>query len=413
MKAGIITIGDELLIGQTVNTNLAWLGKELSLAGISIYKSTTIRDTEEDIIAALDDYLQEAELIILTGGLGPTNDDITKATLTQYFNTELVLDHQVLERVRKYFESQKKKMLPSNILQAHLPKDALIIDNKHGTASGMWFEKNGKIIISLPGVPYEMQALITEEIIPRLKASRRIKGKYFQTLMIQGIGESYLAEKIKSWENRIYKDGLHLAYLPSPGLIKLRLTSDKGIEDAAKVHAYLNELKKQFPEYIYGMNDVSIFSAVGDLLKAKHATLGTVESCTGGGISRSLIQYPGSSSFFLGSLVTYSNELKVKLAHVSPASLVKYGAVSEEVAKEMATGGKEVLGADYVIAVTGIAGPSGGTDDKPVGTVWIAIASPKGTVAQKFLFGENRGRNIEKTELYAVNLLRKVILNIV
>ncbi|HZH85802.1 MAG TPA: competence/damage-inducible protein A [Brumimicrobium sp.] len=412
MKAGVITIGDELLIGQTVNANLAWLGKELGNAGISIYKSTTICDLEKDIIDALDDYLKEADLIIVTGGLGPTNDDITKETLSKYFNSDLELNTQVLARIRKYFESRGKEMLDSNIQQAMLPKDALVIDNRHGTASGMWFERRGKIIISLPGVPYEMQALITEEVLPRLKASYGVKGKYYQTLMLQGIGESFLAEKIEDWENRIYEEGLHLAYLPSPGVIKLRLTSDKGPKEAPKIKAYFEELEKRFPEFVYGMNDETIFEVVGELLKSKHISLGTIESCTGGGIARSFVAFPGSSVFFQGGLITYSNDLKMKLAKVSPESLEKYGAVSEEVVKEMALGGRKVLGVDYTIAVTGVAGPDGGSDEKPVGTVWIAIASPEGVVAEHFLFGENRGRNIEQTELYAVNLLRKTILNI-
>jgi len=412
MKAGVINIGDELLIGQTINTNLAWLGKEFGNAGISIYKSTTICDIEKDITDALDDYLEEADLIIITGGLGPTNDDITKETLAKYFNSELVLNKQILERIRRSYESRGLEMLESNIQQAVLPHNALVIDNRYGTASGMWFEKNGKIIISLPGVPYEMQALITEEVLPRLKSSFGIKGKYYQTLMLQGIGESFLAEKIEDWENRIYKDGLHLAYLPSPGVIKLRLTSDKGPKEANKIKIYFEELKKRFPQYVYGINDESIFKVVGELLKSKHATLGTIESCTGGGLARSFIEYPGSSTFFQGGLITYSNASKIKLTNVSPETLNKYGAVSEEVAREMAIGGKHKLGVDYTIAVTGIAGPDGGTDEKPVGTVWIAIASNDEVIAQRFLFGEHRGRNIEKTELYAANLLRKKILGI-
>jgi len=412
MKAGIITIGDELLIGQTVNTNLAWLGSELGNAGISVYKSTTICDQEEAIVSALDDYLEEADLVIVTGGLGPTNDDITKETLTSYFNTELVFNEPVLERVRQLFENQGKVMLDSNIQQAMLPKDALILDNRYGTASGMWFERDGKIIISLPGVPYEMKTLISEEVLPRLKSSFGVQGKYYQTLMLQGIGESYLAEKIETWEKRIYDDGLHLAYLPSPGVIKLRLTSEKGPKEAKKINAYFDELKKRFPHLVYGMNNESIFEVVGALLKSKNATLGTVESCTGGGIANAFVQYSGSSDFFQGGLITYSNALKAKLAHVPTELLAEHGAVSEEVAKAMAIGGKKQLGVDYVIAVTGIAGPNGGSLEKPVGTVWIAIATPKKVVAQHFLFGNHRGRNIEKTELYAVNLLRKVILEI-
>jgi nicotinamide-nucleotide amidase len=412
MKAGIISIGDELLIGQTVNTNAAWLGQELGKFGISVYKATTIRDIKEDILQTVDEYINEADFIIVTGGLGPTNDDITKETLTEYFGTTLELNKQVLERVRFFFEQRGKEMLDSNIQQAMLPKDALILDNLHGTASGMWFEKSGKILVSLPGVPYEMEALIKEEVIPRIKSSFGIKGNYHQTLMLQGIGESFLAEIIENWEERIYKEGLHLAYLPSSGLIKLRLTSVKGNEEAGKINDYFDELRKELPQYVYGMNEETIFESVGELLKSKNATLGTIESCTGGGIASSFIAKSGSSAFFQGGLITYSNALKHKLANVSSKSLKEFGAVSEEVAKEMALGGQKVLNVDYTIAVTGIAGPDGGTDEKPVGTVWIAIATPDGVFTEHYLFGEHRGRNIEKTGLYAANFLRKLILGI-
>lgn len=412
MKAGIISIGDELLIGQTVNTNAAWLGQELGKYGISVYKSTTIRDIKEDILETVDEYIKEADFIIVTGGLGPTNDDITKETLTEYFGTTLELNKQVLERVRLFFEMRGKEMLDSNIHQAMLPKDALILDNLHGTASGMWFEKNGKILVSLPGVPYEMEALITEEVMPRIKSSFGVKGNYHQTLMLQGIGESFLAEQISDWERSIYADGLHLAYLPSTGLIKLRLTSQKGAGEAGLINGYFDELRKKLPQYAYGMNEETIFDAVGELLKSKNKTLGTVESCTGGGIASSFVAKSGSSTFFHGGLITYSNALKHKLAQVSLETLEKYGAVSEEVAKQMALGGNKVLGTDYAIAVTGIAGPDGGSEDKPVGTVWMAIATPDGVFTEHYLFGEHRGRNIEKTELYAANFLRKLILKI-
>ncbi|WP_107037742.1 competence/damage-inducible protein A [Brumimicrobium mesophilum] len=412
MKAGIICIGDELLIGQTVNTNAAWIGQEFGKFGISVYKSTTIRDVKEDIVQTVDEYLNEADLIIVTGGLGPTNDDITKETLTEYFGTTLALNDQVLHRVKSFFELRGKKMLDSNIQQAMLPKDAIILENLHGTASGMWFEKNGKILVSLPGVPYEMEALISMEVLPRVKATFGIESNYHQTLMLQGIGESYLAELIIDWENRIYKNGLHLAYLPSSGLIKLRLSSENGVEDSAKIESYFNEIRRDLPQFAYGMNEESIFEVVGELLKSSHKTLGTIESCTGGGIANSFIAKSGSSAFFNGGLITYSNELKQKLAKVSKDTLDKFGAVSEEVAIEMAIGGQKELDVDYAIAVTGIAGPEGGTEKKPVGTVWIAVATPEGVFTKHYLFGEHRGRNIEKTQLYAANLLRKLILGI-
>lgn len=412
MKAGIITIGDELLIGQTINSNAAWLGQELSSLGIDIYRSVTIRDDRESILAVVEEYFNAVDLILVTGGLGPTKDDITKETLCEYFETELELDQNVLERIRTYFEARGKEMLESNVKQAELPKDSLTLANKHGTASGMWFEKSGKILVSMPGVPYEMKSIVSDEVIPRITAKFGIEGSYYQTLMTQGVGESFLAQEIEDWENRLYADGLGLAYLPSPGIVKLRITSGKGTQDAGLIKGYFDELKKRLPKYVYGENGESIFEVVGDLLRDQNATLSTVESCTGGGIASSFIDFPGASDFFEGGLVTYSNELKMKMANVREETLREYGAVSEQTVIEMAKGGKEVMDVDYTIAVSGVAGPDGGTDEKPVGTVWISVAHPNGVIAKKYLFGDHRGRNIEKTKLYAANLLRRVLLGI-
>lgn len=412
MRAAIITIGDELLIGQTLNTNAAWIGQELSSQGMSIYRSITIRDDRQDILDVVEEYMTNADLVIVTGGLGPTKDDITKETLCEYFNTSLELNKQVLVRIEKYFADRGKEMLPSNIQQAELPKDAIVLDNNHGTASGMWFEKGGKVLVSIPGVPYEMKAIMTDEILPRSKAKFGITGNYHQTLMTQGLGESFLAEKIEDWEERIYADDLFLAYLPSPGIVKLRLTSKKGAIDAEKIENYFKELRERFPKYSYGMNGETIFEVVGDLLRKKRVTLGTIESCTGGGIANAFVQKSGSSDFFQGGLVTYSNELKIKLANVKASTLKSHGAVSEETVKEMALGGRENLNVDYTIAVSGIAGPTGGTEEKPVGTVWIAVAHAEGVIVKKFLFGEHRGRNLEKTQIYAANILRRLLLRL-
>lgn len=412
MRADIITIGDELLIGQTVNTNSSWIGQELSLFGIEIARSTTISDDQNEIISSLDDALNRSDLIIITGGLGPTKDDITKETLCAYFKTELVLREDVLERIKAYFEARGKEMLPSNIQQAELPKDCIVLDNHLGTASGMWFEKNGKVVVSIPGVPYEMKALMTDQILPRVKSYFSVSGMYHQTIMTQGIGESFLAEIIRDWENRIYRAGLSLAYLPSPGIVKLRITSKIGIEDATKIDGFIQELHELIPQYIYGKNGESIFDVVGKILRSKNKTLGTVESCTGGAMSAGFVSIPNSSDYFQGSLITYSNDLKIKLADVKPLTIENHGAVSEQVVKEMALGGKNKLGVDYCLAVSGIAGPSGGTDDKPVGYVWIGLATPGGVKARSFQFGTDRGRNIEMTILSAAQFLRKELLGI-
>jgi nicotinamide-nucleotide amidase len=412
MKAGIITIGDELLIGQTINSNAAWIGQELSSLGVDLYRSVTIRDDRNDILDVVDEYFKETDLVIVTGGLGPTNDDITKETLCEYFNTTLEIDKIVLARIEAFFKDRGRDMLSSNVKQAELPKDSLTLENKHGTASGMWFERSGKVLVSLPGVPYEMKSIMSDEVLPRLTSQYGIQGSFYKTLMTQGVGESFLAEQIEDWETRAREDGLSLAYLPSPGIVKLRLSSKKGTSDAQLISDYFDELKKRLPKYVYGENGVSIYEVVGDLLREKNGTLGTVESCTGGGIANAFVQFAGSSDFFEGGLVTYSNAKKVNLVNVKESTLKAYGAVSEQTVCEMALGGKAILEVDYTIAVSGIAGPDGGTEEKPVGTVWIAVAHPDGVEAKRFMFGAHRGRNLEKTKLYAVNMLRRIISKI-
>jgi nicotinamide-nucleotide amidase len=412
MQADIITIGDELLIGQTINTNASWIGKELSIQGVNIGRSTTISDTREEILSAIDEAFRRSDFVIVTGGLGPTKDDITKETLCEYFETSLESKPDVLERIKSYFEQKGREMLPTNIQQADLPKDCIVLDNYLGTASGMWFEKNGKVLVSIPGVPYEMKALMTKEVMPRAKAFFGFSGTYHETLMTQGIGESWLADKIADWEERIYKDGLSLAYLPSPGIVKLRLTAKDGAEKSKLIKGYFDELRKELPKYAYGMNGESIFEVVADLLRSRGCTLSTVESCTGGGLANAFVQLPGASDFFQGGFITYSNQLKMNLANVQQKSLEKFGAVSEEVVTEMAVGGRTQLKTDYCIAVSGIAGPDGGTEEKPVGTVWIAVSSAESTIAKSFRFGNDRGRNLTISALTAANMLRRLMLDI-
>jgi nicotinamide-nucleotide amidase len=413
MQADIITIGDELLIGQTINTNAAWIGQQLSLVGIAIGRSTTISDVKEEILDCFSEALQRSELVIVTGGLGPTKDDITKETLCQFFETELELKEDVLMRIEEFFAQRGKQMLPSNIQQAELPKSCTVLENFLGTASGMWFERDGRILVSIPGVPYEMKALMTNEILPRVQAYFSVKGMYHQTLMTQGIGESFLAQKIEDWEDRIYNDGLALAYLPSPGVVKLRLTSKKGSADAELINTYFKELEKAHAKYVYGRNGATIFDVVGQLLRSKGKTLSTVESCTGGRIAANFVLSPGASDFLHGGIISYSNEIKINEAGVSKATIQQFGAVSEQTVIEMAQGGQRKLKTDYSIAVSGIAGPDGGTDEKPVGMVWCAIAYPGGVIAKQFQFGTDRGRNLEMTALAAVNVLRRVILGII
>lgn len=412
MQAEIISIGDELLIGQTVNTNASWIGTELSGIGIPVKWGVTVADERDAIIYAIDTALSRSELVIITGGLGPTKDDITKHTLCEYFDTELEINQEVLKRIEEIFRHRKRPMLEVNIQQAALPKACEVVHNFHGTASGMWFEKNGSVLVSLPGVPYEMKGMMKDSLLAKFQERFQVSALYHKTILTTGIGESYLADQMADWENRIRAAGFGLAYLPSPGMVKLRITSSRGASDAAAIDAFFDEISAALPYHVFGMENDTLNAVVGKILREKQQTVGTVESCTGGGLANAIIAIPGSSDYFQGSLVTYSNALKQKLAHVKAGTLEKYGAVSEETVREMAEGGLEALGTDYCISTSGVAGPDGGTDEKPVGMVWISVATKEKTVAKQFNFGDNRERNIQMTIFAGLNLLRSVLLNI-
>ncbi len=410
MKAELISIGDELLIGQTINTNASWLGAELALQGIQVKWCTTISDDKEDILFTVDQALNRSQLVIITGGLGPTKDDITKHTLTEYFNTELVIDPAVLEKIQEYFRLRGREMLEVNNMQAALPKACTIIPNNHGTASGMWFEKNGSVLISLPGVPYEMKGLMKDTLLEKIRTHFNTKALYHKTILTTGIGESFLAETMADWENRIREYGLGLAYLPSPGLVKLRISSYRGQEDAPVMEKFFKEIENKLPQHVFGYENDTLPEVIGRLLLKEGKTVGTVESCTGGGVANGIVTVPGSSAYFQGSLTTYSYELKTKLAGVNPQILEKFGAVSEETVREMAIGGREKLEVDYCISISGVAGPDGGMPDKPVGTVWMAIALEGECVTKKINLGDNRERNIQMTIFASLNMLRNVLL---
>ena len=406
MNIELLSIGDELLIGQTINTNAAWIGQEMSLIGARIVRTTVISDTTEAIKSSLDSIDSNTDCIIITGGLGPTKDDITKHTLCSYFNTRLEVHLPTLKKIEDYFFKRNRPMLKSNIQQAELPLNCLVLKNDYGTAAGMWFEEKGKIFISLPGVPYEMKGIILEEVIPRLKEKFSLKSIYHKTALTQGIGESFLAEIIYNWENSIRSNNLGLAYLPSPGLVKLRITSYRGEEDKKIIDAYFDELKNLIPEALYGFENDSLPQIIGEMLRIRKMTIGTVESCTSGLLASQICSISGASDYYMGSLLTYSNSLKISLADVSPETLEKFGAVSEEVVKEMAIGGRKKMGVDCCISTSGIAGPNGGSIEKPVGLVWIAIALPTKTIVKKFQFGDNRGRIVQMTVSSALNYLR-------
>jgi len=410
MQAEIITIGDEILIGQTVDTNSAWMGQLLSSTGISIFRSTSISDTKEEIIAAVDAAMKRSGLVLLTGGLGPTKDDITKQTLCEYFDTSLEINQDVLAHIESFFAKRNRPMLEVNIQQAALPKNCIPLKNSNGTAAGMWFEIEDSILVSMPGVPYEMKSLMLDEVMPRLKEKLTISEIYHRTLMTQGIGESFLAEQIEDWENKVRAEGFGLAYLPNLSTVKLRITSPRGSEDADRIEELFQELEERLPINVYGRDDVSLELAIGNLLLQKNKTVGAIESCTGGALSARFVSVSGSSAYYLGSLVTYTDELKMKLVSVKKETLNKYGAVSEQTVIEMAEGGRKVLETDYAIAISGIAGPDGGTEEKPVGTVWMAISSALGTKTRCLHLGSNRSRNIEITVQNALNTLRVKVL---
>lgn len=406
MNIEILAIGDELLIGQTINTNASWLGQELSKIGARVTRSLVVADDKQRILEAIDQCYPETNCVIITGGLGPTKDDITKHTLCEYFETTLEIHQPTLAKIEAYFASRNRPMLESNIQQAALPIDCEILTNNYGTAAGMMFEKNGRYCVSLPGVPYEMKGIVMEELIPRLMQRFQLKAMYHYTALTQGIGESFLAEQICDWEDRIRERGFGLAYLPSPGLVKLRITSYEGKVDQAEIMVFFQELANRLPEAVFGYENDTLPDVIGSLLKTKGKTIGTVESLTSGLLAQQITSISGASDYFMGSLLTYSNDLKHRLCDVSVNAILTDGAVSEKVAIEMAENGAKKLGVDVCISTTGIAGPSGGSIDKPVGLVWIGLCISGKTIARKFQFGDNRERNIQMTVLSALNWLR-------
>lgn len=409
MKVEVLAIGDELLIGQTINTNAAWIGQEMASRGYQVQRSLVIEDKPEAIAAALDQLLPSTNCVIITGGLGPTKDDLTKYTLASYFDSPLEIHQATLKQIEAFFASRNRPMLEVNIQQAALPIKAHILTNRLGTAAGMWFEKDSKIYISLPGVPYEMKTIMSEEAFPLLEARFPGQALYHRTIHTQGIGESFLAEKIADWEDRVRAAGLGLAYLPSPGLVKLRLSSYIGKQNEALIAQFIAELQARLPEHIFGLDNCSLEQILGEALLLKKASIGTVESCTAGLLAQQIASVSGASAYYQGALLTYSNALKVRIAKVKTETLEQFGAVSEQVALEMAANGRQLLGVDYCLSTTGIAGPTGGTPEKPVGLVWVGLSGPNGTIAKRFQFGDQRQRNLDMTVLGAMNWLRYLL----
>lgn len=406
MIAEIITIGDEILIGQIVDTNSAWMAAELNKIGISVKHIVSIADEPTAITKALGQAQERADVILLTGGLGPTKDDVTKATLAQYFNMPLRLDEATLAHVKLFFEKLNRPMLDMNVKQAEVPDGCTVIKNANGTAPCMWFEQHGKIFVAMPGVPFEMKYLIQEEIIPRIKVMGNLPFIVHQNILTVGLGESFLAAEIADIEEEL-PPSIKLSYLPTLGQVKLRLSAVGQHQHAleAEVSRYARKIISRIQKYVVLVEDIPFEKAILNLMEAHKLTLSVAESCTGGYISHLFTQHSGSSVVFQGGGITYSNALKQSVLGVSEQTLAVHGAVSEQTVKEMAIGAVKHFNTDYAIAVSGIAGPDGGTADKPVGTVWIAVADKKGVKAKLFNFSSRRMQNIERAAMAALTLL--------
>jgi nicotinamide-nucleotide amidase len=411
MKAEIITIGDEILIGQIIDTNSSWLGQELSKIGVSVVHRTSVSDNRQAIIDGLNDAKKRADIIIITGGLGPTKDDITKYTLAEYFGSELVLDEKVLEWVTNIFTKRKLPMIDTNRNQAMLPKNCEVLFNKNGTAPGMWFDEDGKVFISMPGVPFEMKGIFEEHCIPRLQKRFDLPVILHRTILTCNIGESFLAQKIEQLENDL-PPHIKLAYLPNIGQVRLRFSGQHNHYATLKeeMDVIVGNLYEVVGQYIFGEENDTLEKTVGLLLKGKGKTLATAESCTGGYIAHMITSVPGSSAYFTGSIVSYANEIKIDELGVSAEILKTVGAVSEECVKQMAEGIRKKFKTDYAISTSGIAGPDGGTETKPVGTVWVAVSSESQTITKLFNMGDHRDRTIQRTAIQGLDMLRKMLL---
>lgn len=406
----LINIGDELLIGQVVNTNAAFIGQQMSAAGFELTDVITIGDDSQAIRDTVTSSLAKTDVVIMTGGLGPTKDDITKKIICDIFQRELVMDEPTLQHVTEIFASRGMDLTETNRQQALVPKDCTVLSNPLGTAPGLWIEQDSKVLIALPGVPFEMEKLIKDEVMPRLEAHKKDQHAILhRVLQCTNISESGLSDLLENFEKQLPPE-LKLAYLPKPGIIRLRLTARGDDKESLKtlLDQHFNELKKLTAEYAFTDEDIEIEEVVGRLLTKSGKTLATAESCTGGYVAHLITSVPGSSRYFQGSLVSYSNDIKRDLLNVREDNLKRRGAVSEQVVSDMALNAMGLFDVDYTIATSGIAGPDGGTKEKPVGTVWIAVATPVRLTTREFHFGSRTGRKqiIERAARAALNMLR-------
>ncbi len=411
MKAEIITIGDELLIGQVVDTNSAWIATELNKIGVSIYQITSVSDQAEHIKKAISEASERAEIILITGGLGPTRDDITKQTLCDFFGSKLVLNQEALENVANIFKRFNAPLLDVNIKQAEVPDNCEVLQNKNGTAPGMLFRKQGKLFVSMPGVPFEMMAMMENQVIPIMSEMFQMPSIIHKTLLTSGVGESFIAKKLEKIEDSLPAN-LKIAYLPKLGQVRIRLSAYGNDKQQLTEQSkdWFGQIKETIATHIIFEGDGFVEHGVVEALKSKGKTLAIAESCTGGYISHLITSIPGVSSVYQGSVVPYSYEMKTNLLGVSSDSLVKYGAVSEQVVAEMLKGTLGVFNADFAIAVSGVAGPDGGTPEKPVGFVYVGVASKNNTLIKSFRFGNKRVQNIERSAVAALTMMYHEIM---
>ena len=413
MKATIITIGDEILIGQILDTNSRYISRALNAHGIVVAERTSIGDNRTQIIETLDRALAQSEVVIITGGLGPTKDDITKHTLCDYFGSTLRYDEREAEHIRTMLEVRNIAFNELNRGQAMVPECCTVLHNAHGTAPGMWFEREGRVVISLPGVPFEMQHLIDDEVMPRLCKQFELREIVHRTMITFGIAESILAERIAAWEDAL-PEYLHLAYLPAPNVVRLRLSAYEveGKEVSREIDAQFTQLQEIIPNNIAGFEEASVEELVHNILTEKGLTLAVAESCTGGVIASKFTAQAGASTYFLCGVVAYSNDVKCNVLGVKSADIERVGAVSEAVAMSMADGARAISGANFAISTTGIAGPTGGSAEKPVGTVWIGISTPTKTYAVLKHCGTDRSQIISRASAYAIALLYEELKSI-
>jgi len=411
VKAEILAIGDELLYGQIVDTNSHWISQELDRIGVKVVHRTTVGDGREAILAAFAAAEQRADIVLITGGLGPTSDDLTKPLLAEYFNCSLELVPEALEDVRAFFAKRGRELTDINALQAYLPSKCTYVRNEVGTAPGMWFAERGVVWMSMPGVPHEMKKLMTDYVLPTLKQQFELPVIYHKVIKTVGIGESWLSSLISDWEKNL-PEHIKLAYLPSLGEVKLRLTAIGKDERllADDVDREIGKVRPLIDKYIYGFNSESLHQAIGALLLNKNKTVALAESCSGGYISHLITSVPGCSSYFNGAVIPYHNEFKVSQLDVEEETLATKGAVSEETVREMARNVRQRYRSDFGLATSGIAGPGGGSEEKPVGTVWIACDYGGATITKKIQLSNERDLNIRYTAVFALDLLRRCIL---